>query len=157
MNRKRFLLALAALVLLVVTASVVAQMSTSAASARPYSNGSAWQISFIRMKPGMDSAYLTYVATDWKRQQEALHQEGLVQSYRVIQTEAHSSTDWNLMLMTEYKDLASLEAGEQRADAVNQRVIGNDEAQRQGYRNRSEMREVMGTRLAREIRLVPRS
>ncbi|MDQ6801238.1 MAG: hypothetical protein M3041_10410 [Acidobacteriota bacterium] len=152
MSRKRLLLSLAVLVLLVVTASVVAQM---AAPARTYSNGSVWNISFIRMKPGMDSAYLSYVATDWKREQDALRQEGLALSYRVIQTEAHSPTDWNLMLMTEYKDLASMEAGQTRADAVLQRVIGSDETQRQGYRNRADMREVLGTRVAREIRLVP--
>jgi hypothetical protein len=157
MSRKRLLLSLAVLVLLVVTASVVAQMTTSAAPARPYSNGSVWSISFIRMKPGMDSAYLAYVATDWKREQEGLRQEGLALSYRVIQTEAHNPADWNLMLMTEYKDLASMEAGQSRADAILQRVAGNDEAQRQGYRNRLDMREVLGTRLAREIRLVPPS
>ena len=157
MSRKHILLSLAVFVLLVVTASVVAQMTTSAAPARSYSNGSVWNIAFIRMKPGMESAYLTYVATDWKRQQEALRQDGLVVSYRVIQTEGHSPTDWNLMLMTEYKDLASMEAGVPRVDAITQRVVGNDETQQQGYRNRAEMREVLGARLAREIRLVPRS
>ena len=156
MNRKRLLLSLAVLVLLVVTASVVAQMTTPAAPARPYSNGSVWEIAFIRARPGMETAYLAYVATDWKREQEALRQDGLVLSYRVIQTEAHGPTDWNLMLMTEYKDLASMEAGAPRTEAIGQRVIGNDETQRQGYRNRAEMREILGTRLAREIRLVPR-
>lgn len=30
---------------------------------RPYRNGSVWSIGFIRMKPGMDSAYPNYVAT----------------------------------------------------------------------------------------------
>ena len=157
MNRKRILLSLAVVILLVVTASVVAQMTTSAAPARSYSNGSVWNIAFIRMKPGMESAYLKYVATDWKRQQESLRQDGLLMSYRVIQTEAHSATDWNLMLMTEYKDLASMEAGELRSDAIMQRVVGNDETQQQGYRNRAEMREVLGARVAREIRLAPRS
>lgn len=157
MSRKRILLSLAIVVLLVVTASVVAQMSPSSAPARSYSNGSVWDIAFIRMKPGMESAYLKYVATDWKRQQESLRQDGLIVSYRVIQTEAHSATDWNLMLMTEYKDLASMEAGESRQDAVTQRVVGNDETQQQGYRNRAEMREVLGSRIAREIRLTPRS
>jgi hypothetical protein len=55
------------------------------------------------------------------------------------------------MLMTEYKDLATMEGGEDKADAVAQRMIGNDEKQMQGYKDRSEIREVMGNRLAREI------
>jgi len=61
------------------------------------------------------------------------------------------------MLMTEYKDLATMEANEDKGDALVQKVIGNDEKQRQGYRDRLEIREVMGNRLAREIVLEPRS
>ena len=123
---------------------------------RPYRNGSVWNIGFIKMKPGMETAYLNYVATDWKRDQEALKKDGQILSYKVLQTEAHGSTDWNLMLLTEYKDMATLEANEAKEDAVYQRLIGNDEKQRQGYRERLEIREVMGGRLAREIVLEPR-
>ena len=61
------------------------------------------------------------------------------------------------MLMTEYKDLATMETGEDKADALAQKVIGADEKQMQGYKDRSEIREVMGNRLAREIILEPKS
>jgi len=108
------------------------------------------------MKPGMDTAYLNYIATDWKRNQEALKKDGLILSYKVLTTEAHGSTDWNIMLMTEYKDMATMEANEPKADALSQQVVGNDEKQRQGYRDRIEIREVMATRLSREIVLEPR-
>jgi hypothetical protein len=60
------------------------------------------------------------------------------------------------MLMIEYKDLATMEANEAKADNLAQTVIGNDEKQMQGYRDRLAIREVMGTRLAREIVLEPR-
>ncbi|MGI8836266.1 MAG: hypothetical protein ACR2H4_06470 [Pyrinomonadaceae bacterium] len=136
--------------LLLLGVSVFAQVS------RPYRNGSVWSIGFIKMKPGMETAYLNYVATDWKREQEALKKDGLILSYKVLQTEAHGATDWNLMLLTEYKDMATLEANEAKEDALYQRTVGNDEKQRQGYRERLEIREVMGGRLAREIILEPR-
>jgi hypothetical protein len=123
---------------------------------RPYRNGSVWSIGFIRMKPGMDTAYLNYVSGDWKREQEALKKDGQVISYKVLQTEAHGSTDFNLMLMTEYKDLASYEKNLDKADALLQTVIGDDEKQRQGYRQRLEIREVLADRLAREIVLEPK-
>jgi hypothetical protein len=58
--------------------------------------------------------------------------------------------------MTEYKDLASLEANQDKADALAQKVIGDDQKQIQGYKERSEIREVMGDRLAREIVLEPK-
>ena len=49
-----------------------------------------------------------------------------------------------------------MEANEAKQDALYQRVIGNDDKQRQGYRERLEVREVMGGRLAREMVLEPR-
>jgi hypothetical protein len=59
--------------------------------------------------------------------------------------------------MTEYKDLATLEASEQKGDAYFQKAVGDDQKQMAGYKERLEIREVMGTRLAREIVLEPRS
>jgi hypothetical protein len=150
MRTNRALTGSLAALLLLVGVTVFAQVS------RPYRNGSVWDIGFIRMKPGMESAYLNYVATDWKREQEALKKEGLILSYKVLTTESHGSNDWNIMLMTEYKDQATLEANEAKQDALYQRVTGNDEKQRQGYRERLEIREVLGNRFAREIVLEPR-
>jgi hypothetical protein len=123
---------------------------------RPYRNGSVWQVNFIRMKPGMETAYLSYIANDWKREQEAEKKAGLSLSYRVLQTEAHNAGDFNLILMTEYKDLATLEANEAKQDALLQTVAGDDAKQRQGYKDRLEIREVLAQRLAREIVLEPR-
>lgn len=150
MKRNRTLVGL--LVALVLSLSVVALAQVN----RPYSNGTVWSIGFIRMRPGMETAYLNYVAGDWKREQEALKKDGQIVSYKILQTEAHGSTDWNLMLMTEYKDLATYEKNLEKADALLQTVIGDDEKQRQGYRQRLEIREVLADRLAREIVLEPK-
>jgi hypothetical protein len=104
----------------------------------------------------METAYKNYLATDWKKQNEAMKKDGLILSYMVIQTEGHSSTDFNLMLMIEYKDLATMEANQNKADNLLQTVIGNDAAQMQGYRDRLLIREILGIRLAREIILEPK-
>ena len=147
---KKTLVVLLAAVLMAGGLSVYAQVK------RPFRNGSVWNIAFIRMKPGMETAYLNYIATDWKKAQEAQKKEGLILSYRVLGTEAHSGTDWNLLLMTEYRDLATMEANEAKADNLTQKVIGDDKVQVQGYQQRAEIREVLGDRLAREIVLEPR-
>jgi hypothetical protein len=141
---------------LVAAAIIAAGLSVYAQVSRPYHDGAVWQISFVRVKPGMDAAYMNYLASDWKRNQETAKKEGLILSYKVITTEAHGNSDWNLMLMVEYKDLASMEAGDDKADALVQRVVGDDQKQMQGYRDRLEIREVMATRLSREIILEPK-
>jgi len=99
----------------------------------------------------MDSAYKEWLATDWKKQQEAFKAQGLILNYKVLETENHSPNDFNLMLMTEVKDLATLEANEKKVDALSQQVMGPDEQQRQGYKNREAMREPLGERVAREV------
>jgi hypothetical protein len=140
-----------ALIVLAITISAFAQVK------RPYHNGSVWNIAFIRMKPGMETAYLNYLAGSWKANQEALKKEGVILSYRVLTAEGHTPGEWNVMLMTEYKDLATMEANEDKADQIAQTVVGDDEKQRQGYRDRLEIREVMGDRLAREINLTSKT
>lgn len=150
MKRNRMLVS--TLIILILTASVVVVAQVN----RPFRNGSVWSISLIRMKPGMETAYLNYVASDWKREQEALKKDGQILSYKVITTETHGGGDWNIMLMSEYKDLATMEANETRADNLAQQVSGNDEKQMQGYRDRLQIREVLDVRTAREIVLEPR-
>ncbi len=151
MKTRRIVVGSFAVVLLVAAISVFAQVN------RPYHNGTVWNIAFIRIKPGMDTAYMNYLAGSWKAEQEAQKKDGNIVSYKVMSVEGHTTSEWNLMLMTEYKNLATMEANEDKADAVAQRVIGNDEKQMQGYEDRSKIREVMGDRLAREIILEPKS
>ena len=147
---KRLVGAVVVCILLVGSYVVTAQV------VRPYRYSSVWDVGFIRVKPGMDQAYLAYLASDWKKELDAQKAEGNILSYKVLQTEPHNAGDFTLMLMTEYKDLATMEANEAKRDAVAQRVIGNDAKQMQGYKDRLEIREVLGSRLAREIILTPR-
>ena len=149
-NRNRILVSSLIVLILTLSIVIVAQVN------RPFRNGTVWDIGFIQMKPGMETAYLNYIAGDWKREQEALKKDGQIISYKVLTTEAHGSDDWNIMLMTEYKDMATMEANETKADNLAQKVSGNDEKQMQGYRDRLQIREVLENRLAREIVLEPK-
>ncbi len=151
MKHNRILIGSLVILVLAASAAVLAQVN------RPYRNGSVWNVSFIRMKPGMETAYLNYLAGPWKANQEAAKKEGIILSYKVLTVEGHTPGEWNVMLMTEYKNLAAMEANEDKADALAQKVVGDDEKQRQGYRERLEIREVMGDRLAREIVLEAKS
>ncbi len=140
----------------VVILALALPIVSEAQAKRPFHNGSVWSVAFIRVKAGMDVAYLTYLAGEWKREQEAFKKEGIILSYKVLATEPHSPADFNLMLMTEYKDMTSMEASQEKADALAQKLFGDDQKQMQGYKDRLEIREVLGDRLAREIVLEPK-
>ena len=124
---------------------------------RPFHDGPVWNITFVKGKPGLELKYMEYLASDWKTEQEALKKAGLILNYMVIQTEAHSPSDFDLMLMTEFKDLATMEANQDKAEAVSTQALNsNDQKMIAGYQERASWREIIGDRLAREIILEPK-
>ena len=128
-----------------------------AAPARPFHDGPIWDMTFVKAKPGVGLKYMNFLATEWKTEQEALKKAGLILDYKVIATEAHSPTDFDLMLMTEYKSLASMEAEQDKREAVaNQALNSNDQKMIAGYEERASWREIMGNRLGTEIVLEPK-
>jgi hypothetical protein len=139
-----------------VAALAMTGISTFAQAKRPYRDGSVWRMDFIRMKPGMESAYLTYLTSDWKREQEAMKKEGLTLSYKVMTSESHGQNDWNVVLMTEFKNMATMEANADKIEAVGLNMFGDEQKIRQGYEDRTKIRDIIGDRLAREIVLEPK-
>jgi hypothetical protein len=103
---------------------------------RPTHAGTVWQLSFIHVKPGWILPMISISRAIGKKNRKLSN---------------HSPNDWNLMLMVEYKDLASVETNEDKVDALLQKMFGGDEKVTQGYKERTDIREVMGTRLAREV------
>jgi hypothetical protein len=100
---------------------------------------------------------MNWLATEWKAEQEALKKAGLILDYKVIVTETHSTTDWDIMLMTEFKDLATMEAQQDKREEVADKATNSDDKKMiAGYEERSSWREIVGGRLAREIILEPK-
>src|SRR5260370_32653319 len=87
MRKQRALVICLGVCLLLLGASVYAQM------VRPTHSGTVWELSFIRVKPGMGTAYDKYLASDWKTEQEALKPAGINLPYNIIGTEPHSPID----------------------------------------------------------------
>jgi flagellar motor switch protein FliM len=104
----------------------------------------------------MEDRYARYLAGDWKNEQDAMRKAGYVLSYKVIRTEAHNPTDCNVILMTEYKDLATMEANADKAEQLGQELFGGTPKIESGYMDRSSYRDIIGSRLAREIVLEPK-
>jgi hypothetical protein len=123
---------------------------------KPFHNGPVWDIGFIHAKAGMEDRYLRYIAQEWKAEQEALKKAGIVLDYKVITTEAHGPSDFNVILMTQFKDLASLEANQEKAEQIALQLAGGNQKMESGYVDRSSYREVVGSRLGQEIILAPK-
>ena len=115
-----------------------------------FSPGTVWTVTMIKMSSGMDQSYLQYLDGPFKKAEDAQIKGGFEKSYKILRT-MDDGGGWNLLILREYTNLASVESNTEKSDALSQQMDGTDQAQMQGYQDRSKYREVMGTKYAREL------
>jgi hypothetical protein len=118
-----------------------------------YTPGPIWTVTTIRIVSGMDQAYLQYLDTAFKKESDAQVQAGFMKSYKILRTLDDNGASWNMLILREYASLADLERNEEKADAKSREISGGDDMAMKGYQDRTKIREVLGTRTARELRL----
>ena len=126
--------------------------SSSWAVERPYTQGSVWTVTFVRVKPGMDLAYLRDLASGWKQVMEAARNQQLILSYKVLEGNLTGRDDWNLMLLVESKNWAAFDGADDRFDAIVEKMVGPEKQQMEQMIKRSDMREIVGVKNLQEIR-----
>ena len=138
---------LVALVLLGTLATVPA----ASAQDRPYTEGTVWDISYVRTEPGQFDAYAEELSTLWQRLMERAKEEGYVLSYKVLSAPPSNRDDWNLMLLIEYPNMAALDNADERFDPLVAEVIGSIDESNRATAERRRLREILGGKLAREL------
>jgi hypothetical protein len=138
-------------ILLLVVVLALALSINSFAQERTYKAGSAWTVSFVQVKNGMGMDYLNSLKTTWKAVQDEGIKQGLILSYKIFEGNASNPDDWQIMLMVEYKNLASMEGNEDKWDAISKKVVGTEEDQKKLREIRVNMRTMYGTKTMREV------
>jgi hypothetical protein len=117
-----------------------------------YTPATVWTVTMIKMASGMDQMYLQYLDGQFKKGEDAQVKAGFMKSYKILRTMDDGGA-WNMLILREYASLASMEANEEKSDALAQQTEGTDQTQMQGYQDRSKYREVVGTKVMREFAL----
>lgn len=144
MNRVKFLLPL--LLSLFIFSAPPAQ-----AQDKPYKDGTVWQISFIKVKPGMFDTYMGELLPMRKKIYEEARKQGLVLSEKMLSGDAFGNSDFNIVLMTEFKNFAALDGLSDKYDAIMSKVVGSQDAQVKTMIKRTEVRDIVGEKLMQEI------
>ncbi len=153
---RKFIVAVA--ILLTGSGLCFAQSSTTTtttveSSTAPYTEGTVWQVTMVRTKPGMTDDYLKGLAKSLKTSLEEEKKQGLIVSYKVLLGEASTPSDYNIINMVEYKNMAALDGLRAKTDPIAQKIIGGEDQQREAAMKRAELREILGGKLMREITL----
>jgi hypothetical protein len=127
--------------------------TTAEGSTAPYTEGTVWQLTMIKTKPGMTDDYLKGLSKSLKASLEEGKKQGFIVSYKILLGEASSPHDYNVMTMVEYKNMAALDNLRAKTDPIAQKTIGGEDQQREAAVKRAEIREIFGSKLMREITL----
>jgi hypothetical protein len=142
---KRALGALAAVV------AFVAVTGTAVAADRPYAEGTVSVVTSVRTEPGQGDAYMRYLATTYKQLMDEQKKAGLIVDWSVYSTRPRSADDPNVYLVTTYKNLAAMDDLQDKTDAIQQRLIGDQAARDAGMVARGKMRTMVGSEVIREV------
>ena len=125
----------------------------SAQSDAPYTEGSVWQITMVKTKPGMDDEYLKGIAKTFKGSLDEAKKQNLILDYKILIGEAATPQDYNILLMVESQNMAALDNAREKFDPIERKVSGDSAAQVATATKRLNIREIMGAKLMREITL----
>ncbi|MEP6635811.1 MAG: hypothetical protein ABJB97_03735 [Acidobacteriota bacterium] len=116
-----------------------------------FTPGSVWEVTMIRIHPGMDQAYLQYLDTELKKESEISIKNGFMKSYKILRSQGDDA-QWNMLILREYDSFASLEKNVEKADEAFRQATGiDDQKGMEGYTDRSKIRDITGTKFMREV------
>lgn len=120
------------------------------ADGRDWKDGPVVNAAYIRTVDGHFDDYMHWLATGYKKQQEAAKAAGLILSYRVLVVEARNPQDPDIILVTEFKNWAALDNLGGKFDALTVKTEGSVEASNKSEVDRGKIRTVLGSRTMQE-------
>jgi hypothetical protein len=120
------------------------------ADGKDWNDGPVVNSAYIRTVDGHFDEYMHWLATTYKKQQEAAKAAGLIVSWRVLVVEARNPQDPDIILVTEFKNWAALDHLGGKLDAVSAKVEGSTEAAAKSEADRAKIRTVLGSRTMQE-------
>jgi hypothetical protein len=125
---------------------------TSYAQSPNYDVGPVWRVSYYHIKPGQGEAYWKDVREHIKPIFESLKKEGLFTDYKfwLNDTTDHPG-DWDVAIATLYPNYAAIDALDAKAATIVAKHYGSRDAMIEAGKKRNDLREVVMSKLAREI------
>ena len=133
---------------------IEAQDTTRAASMRaaavPWREGSVFQVEFMRTRYGATNEYLQHLLVEWGQLLDVAQKRGLILSYKILLGPPANRDDFDVLTWIEFKDPGALDGWDERLRAIEAEVFRVDRPSSRSL-VRGEIRDVLGTKIMREI------
>ena len=124
-----------------------------AQSDAPYTEGPVWTVTMAKTKTGMTDEYLKELAKTLKGTLEEAKKQNLVLDYKILLGNPATPQDFNIRIMVESKNMAAQDNTREKFDPIARKVVGTTDQQQAIQVKRLDIREIIGTKLMREITL----
>lgn len=133
------------------SATAIGVPAASHAQDKPYTEGSVWTVSMIRVKPGMFEVYMKDVLPMRKKITEEARKQGILLSSHILAGSANGRDDFDVMILEEYRNWAAFDGMSAKYDAIMRDIVGPEDKQVQVMTKRTEVREILGDKVMQEI------
>jgi hypothetical protein len=130
---------------------LMAQLTVTAQTSKPYTEGPIWSVQFVKTKPGMTLLYLKNLSDGWIKIMNEAKTEGLILDFKVFSGIPGSKDDWDLMLMYELKNHAAEDGLSDKMEVIRNKISGSEDVQQKSAVARNDLRELLGGKMTQEL------
>ena len=134
---------------LAVTLAIAA--TAALAADKPYTEGTVWTMTTIKVRPGQFEAYMRDVIPIRKKIDDEAKKQGLLLSSHILSGQSSNAEDFDLVILEEYKNWAAFDGVSEKYDAIMDKVGSTEEQRTQAMEKRVEMRTIMGAKTLQEL------
>ncbi len=117
-----------------------------------YDVGPVWRVTYYHIKPGQGDAFWKDFRENLKPVYEEAKKQGLLSDYKVwYNVTTDRPDDWDVAVGTMYPNYAAIDQIDAKAATISTKHYGSREAMIEAGKKRSEIREVVASKLAREV------
>jgi len=117
-----------------------------------YDVGPVWRVTYYHIKPGQSEAFWKDIRENFKPIYADFKKEGLILDYKFWQNvTSDRPDDWDVALGILFPNYAALDTVDAKAATIAAKHYGSRDAMIEAGKKRSDLREVVASKLAREI------
>jgi ABC-type sugar transport system substrate-binding protein len=117
-----------------------------------YDVGQVWRVTYYHVKPGQGEAFWKDMREHLKPVYESLKKEGLISDYKVwTNVTTDSPADWDVAVGLMVANYAAIDQLDAKAATSVAKHYGSREGMIEAAKKRNELREVVASKLAREV------
>jgi hypothetical protein len=117
-----------------------------------YDVGPVWRVTYLHIKPGQGEAFWKDIRENMKPVYEEFKKAGLISDYKVwTNVTTDHPDDWDVAVGILFSNFAALDAVDAKAATIAAKHYGSRDAMLDAAKKRNEIREVVSSKLAREV------